>query len=188
MRCNRYRSDYNVKLSSISVIKAGPLSLSFLTVRKYIFCSLHNSPPPIRTSIIPCLSSHSWKLASFWNRHQRACVCIFSCMPSVHKMNYSCLQLKSRLSWPKVRRKVSTSCVAVENLFPVPSRQGCSICNQNLGPLTGSPLAIASQSSIGNSQKHLLFFWPGLLFLLLKVCFISLILKKNLKKNACCQD
>lgn len=71
-----------------------------------------------KKKFIFCLFYHSWKQASFWKRRQRACVCIFSCMPSVHRMDYSCLQLKSRLSWPRVRREASASCLTAKTFFP----------------------------------------------------------------------
>ena len=101
----------------------------------------------------------------FWNRNERACVFIFFPMPSGHRIDYSCLQLKSRLSWPEVRREVSASCLTVETLFPISARLECNICNKNLGPLTGSS-GYCLATLPGNSQEHLFFLWPGFLFLL----------------------
>ena len=94
----------------------------------------------------------------FWNRNERACVFIFFPMPSVHRIDYSCLQLKSRLSWPEVRREVSASCLTVETLFPISARLECNICNKNLGPLTGSS-GYCLATLPGNSQEHLFFLW-----------------------------
>lgn len=116
------RSIIDIKVTTMWIYAAlrnqsRPLCLSsFFYVRKYLSRSLHNSSPPNRTFIIPCLSYHSWKLAGSGIDTRELVFSVFSPMPSVHRMDYSCLQLKSRLSWPEVRREVSASCLTVETL------------------------------------------------------------------------
>lgn len=93
----------------------------------------------------------------------------FPFMPSVHRMDYSWLQLKSRLFWLKVRVEIWAFCVTAKTpLVPFWSTNVTSA-------ITIGILWLVRFPSPGNLQVHPLFLWLDIIFLHLNAFSVRLI-------------